>query len=239
MNNLTVPFSLFAILFTGTLPATASIIDVTNDSQVTVDTGESLIFYISSGYSSGGHGSSYPGEIQMLLGGMPLGGPVASIPGTSGVYLTGFLFIGELESQDGSISIPLTDSDATRLNLPNGDMLLTPGSRSGGSYSGAIDLVSADATVGAQQDAALFGSGEVQIDIKNIGADYTFGYPGSAIASDFSASLFNQDCSQSVGAQVLKVDLVNAPEPGTVGLLILGLTIIATRLGRMRAAERK
>jgi hypothetical protein len=225
------------VLLTSIAPATASIINVTSDSQVTLDTGESLVFDISSGYSSGGPGSTYPDEIEMLLGGMPLGGPVASIPGTSGVYMTGFLFSGALESQDGSVSIPLTDPDATRLGLPNGDMLLNPGSRSGGSYSGPLDLLSAEVTIGAQQDAALFGTGDVRIDIENIGANYTFGYPSSTIASEFSASLFTQDCSQSVGAQVRTVELVTAPEPGTIGLLIIGLTIIGTRLGRMRAAR--
>ena len=152
--------------------------------------------------------------------------------------MTGFLFDGTLESQNGSVSISLTDPDAARLSLPNGDMLLTPGSRSGGAYAGPIDLISAEVTAGSQQDAALFGSGEVQIDIKNIGADYTFGYPGSTIASDFSASLFNQDCSQNVGAQVMKVELVGTPEPGTIGLLLIGLTIIGTRWSRMRAGLR-
>jgi hypothetical protein len=236
MNKLTAPFSLFslmALLCASILPATAGIVNVTNNSQVTVDTGDTLVFYISSD-SSEGHGSNYPGEIEMLLGGMPLGGPVSSIPGTSGVYMTGFLFDGTLESQNGSVSSALTDPDATHLGLPNGDMLLTPGSRSGGSYSGPIDLVSAEVTIGSQQDAGLFGSGEFQIDIKNIGANYTFGYPGASIGSDSSASLFNQDCSQSVGAQVMKVELVGTPEPSTIGLLIIGLTVIGTRLGRMR-----
>jgi hypothetical protein len=36
----------------------------------------------------------------------------------------------------------------------------------------------------------------------------------------------------------MQVDFVNptaTPEPGTIGLLIIGLTIICTRLGHMRA----
>jgi hypothetical protein len=238
MNNRTARFLLLALLLAPI--ATASTLNVTNDSQVTLDTNDSLLFYISSDHSSCSHGSTYPGEIEMLLGGMPLGGPVASIPGTSGVYMPGILFSGTLESQDGSISIPLTDSDATRLGLPAGDMLLTPGSRSGGSYSGPIDLLSADVTISSQEAAALFSSGEAVIDLHNIGADITFGYPGSPIASDFTASLISPDGSQSVGARVMKVECIhtNTPEPGTIGLLIIGLTIIGTRLGKAMSKDK-
>jgi hypothetical protein len=237
MNNLTAPFILVALVLASIAPATASTINVTNDSQVTLQTNDSLLFYISSDYSACGHGSTYPGEIEMILGAMPLGGPVASIPGTSGVYMPGILFSGTLESQNGSVSIPLTDSDATRLGLPDGDMLLTPGSRSGGSYSGPIDLLSAEVTLSSQEAAALFASGEAVIDLRNTGAAITFGYPGSPIVSDFSASLISPDGSQSVGARVMNVECVhtNTPEPGTIGLLIIGLTIICTRLSRARA----
>jgi hypothetical protein len=238
MSNLTAPLSLLAVLLASIAPAAASTIDVTNNTTVTVGTNDDLLFYISSNNASSGQAPSYPGEIEILLGGMPLGGPVAPIPGTSGVYMPGILFTGTLESQDGSVSTPLTDSNAARLGLPNGDMLLTPGSRSGGSYSGPIDLVSAEATISSQEAAALFASGEVVIDIHNTGAPMTFGYSGSSIASDFSASMISPDGSQSRGGQVMQVDFVNptaTPEPGTIGLLIIGLTIICTRLGHMRA----
>ena len=213
----------------------ASTVDVTNNSQVTVGANDDLLIYISSASFSSGNGSGYPGGIEMLLGGMPLGGPVADIPGTSGVYMPGILFSGTLESQNGAISIPLTDSDATRLGLPSGDMLLTPGSRSGGSYSGPIDLLSGVVTIGSQEAAALFGSGEVVIDLHNAGAPVTFGYSGSTIASDFSASL--SIGSESLGAQVSRVECSNAPEPGTIGLLIIGLTLICTRIGLARAHQ--
>ena len=226
MYKRAVLFALLAILLS-IAPATASPIDVTNSSLVTLQTNESLLFYISSDHS-------YPAELQILLGGTPLGGPVASISGTSGVYVAGILFSGTLESQDGSVSIPLTDPDATRLNLPTGDMLLTPGSRSGGSYSGSIDLLSAAVTLSPQEAAALFASGEAVIDIRNTGAAITFGYSGAPIGSDFSASLVGPAGAQSVGARVMQVECAraNAPEPGTIGLLVIGLSIIATRLAK-------
>jgi hypothetical protein len=226
-------FLLCAALLAAIAPATASTINVTNDSQVTLGTNDSLLFYISA------TDPCYPSEIEAILGGLPLAGPVASIPGTSGVYIPGILFTGAIESQNGSYSMPLTDPDATRLGLPDGDMLLTPGSRSGGAYSGSIDLLSAAATLSPAEADALFSSGEVVIDVHNTGAAITFGYPGTSIAGDFSASLIGQGGSQSVGARVVQVECVRttAPEPGTIGLLIIGLTIICTRLGHARARQ--
>src|SRR5450755_1828622 len=227
MKNLTVRLLVFAALLSPMAPAFATTIDVTNASQVTLAANDDLIFYIAADYSGGV--PQYPGAIQMLLGGMPVGGPVAAIPGTSGVYMPGILFSGKLESGNGAISVPVTDSNATRLGLTAGAMLLTPGSRSGGSYSGAIDLLSGAATVSPQDATALFGSG---------GA-ITFGYPDSTVASDFSASLISSDGLQSMGARVLRVQCVTTtPEPGTVGLLLIGLAIIGTRLNRLRVAGR-
>jgi hypothetical protein len=231
MNNQTALLVLPALLLAVIAPAKGDLINVTNSPQVTLGAGDSLIFYISSDLPSCGHQSQYPSEIEMILGSMPLVGPPAPIPGTSGVYLPGFLFTGTIESQNASVSIPLTDPDAGRLGLPTGDMLLTPGSQSGGPYSGPIDLLSAEVTISAQEAAALFASGEVAIDLHNIGAPITFGFSGSPIATDFTASLVSSDGSQSVGARVVQVDCIhtNAPEPGTIGLLLIGLTIIARR----------
>jgi hypothetical protein len=242
MKHLTA-FSLLSLVLLALMAtATASTINVTSASQVPVATSDSLVFYVTSNDFSPGQGFGYPSEIDILLGGLPADGPAGSIPGTSGVYMTDMLFTGTLESVNDSISIPLTDSNASHLGLPGGNMLLTPGWRSGGSYSGPIDLLAAEAAINPQEAAALFTSGEVIIDIRNLGAAYTFGYPGSPIANDFSASLWNQNCSRSMGAQVVNVEHiipVPTPEPGTIGLLIIGLTILCTRLGQMRARQRQ
>ncbi|HUE24883.1 MAG TPA: PEP-CTERM sorting domain-containing protein [Bryobacteraceae bacterium] len=234
MKNHTGGYLAGALLLASIAPATASTINVTDNSEVTLGTGDSLIFYICADNACGGQTLNYPGEIEVLLGGMPVGGPVASIPGTSGVYLPGILLTGAVESQDGSVSMPLTDSNAVRLGLPDGELLLAPGSRSGGSYSGPLDLVSGDATIGSQEAAVLFASGEVAIDLHNTGAAITFGYPGSSIASDFTATLVSRDGSRSLGARVLSVEQVQTPEPGTIGLLLIGLTILGTRLAHAR-----
>lgn len=235
MNKQTAGTLLLAILLAPIAPVAASALDVTTNSQVTLGTDDSLIFYISSGSSSFTK-ATYPGEVEILLGSMPLGGPMASIPGTSGMYMPGILFTGTIKSQDGSISIPLIDPDATRLGLPAGDLLLTQGSRSGGSYSGPIDLLLANVTLSSKEAAALFASGEAEIDIRNTGRPVTFGYSGSPIVSDFTASLVGDGGSQSVGARVLGAECVHpptaTPEPGTIGLMILGLAILIPRLAR-------
>jgi len=108
MKKTTYRLLLPALLLASIAPAGASLVDVTNADQVTLDTNGSLLFYISEDLTSAGHGSIYPGEVEMILGATPLGGPVASITGTSSVYLP---------------NIP----DAGRLGLSAGDMLPTPG----------------------------------------------------------------------------------------------------------------
>jgi hypothetical protein len=229
-------YLLAVLLLFSIIPVKASLIDVTTLSQVTLQTNDSLIFTLSTDYASC-HQSGYPAEIEILLGSMPLGGPVDAIPGTSSVYVPGILFAATLESQDGAVSIPLTDSDATRLGLPTGDVLLTPGSVSGGSYSGPIDLISAGVTISSPQAAELFGESDLTIDIRNMGGPITFGYPSSIIAADFTATLVTAGGSQSEGARVLEAQCrsANAPEPGTIGLLLIGLTVMARRSrGRRR-----
>jgi hypothetical protein len=228
MSNHSARYLLAALL--AIAPAAAKTINatnVTNDSQVLLGTDDDLVFTLAADSAS-----TYPGAIQILLGSMPLGGPVESIPGTSGVYMPGLLFTGTLESQNGGISIPLTDPNAARVGLPAGDLLLTPGSRSGGSYSGPIDLISAEVMVSSQQAAELFAAGDFMIDLHDVAAPVTFGYAGTPIVSDFTASLISADGAQSDGARVMQADCVhpsNAPEPGTIGLLIIGLTILARR----------
>lgn len=237
MKNLMTRFVIGVLPLVLISPAMASLVNVTNSSEVTLNANDSLLFYISDPSSNNCH--SYPTEIDMVIGSLPLGGPVESIPGTSGVYLSGWLFSATLDSADGSVSIPLTDPDAARLRLSAGLLLLTPGSVSGGSYNGPVDLLTADATLSSQEAAELFGNGDPIIDIHDIGNGITFGYPGSTITNDFSASLISDNGRESEGARVIQADCLRmsaAPEPGTLGLLLIGVGLIA---GRVSLAHRK
>jgi len=235
MKNSMTRFLICALPLVLISPALANVVNVTNTAEVTLGNNDSLLFYITDPGASPCR-PTYPSEIEMVIGSLPLGGPVESIPGTSGGYVQGWLFSATLVSADGSVSIPLSDPDATRLGLPAGTLLLTPGSVSGGSYSGPIDLVSADVSLTPHQAAALFGSGEAMIELTNIGDGVTFGYPGTEISNDFSASLLSDNGAQSEGARVMQVDCRKAsttPEPGTVGLLLIGLAVIGARWRRV------
>lgn len=214
---------MWSVVLAPAVPAQASTMIVTSNPQVTLAKGDSLLFYICSG-------ASYPSAIDIVLGAMPLSEPPSSIPGTSGVYMPGMLFAATLESADGSVSIPLIDSNAAHLGLPGGDLVMVPGSRNGGSYSGPIDLISAAANLSHHQATALFASGEAVIQIENMGGSVTFGYPGTPIADDFSASLIIRGGQQSMGARVMSAALVRTPEPGTIGLLLIGLAIMLPRV---------
>jgi len=239
MNNWIKRLLIPSVLLAAFVPARANFIDVTHNSQVTLGNNDDLIFDISLASFAANSGSSYPGEIEILLGGMPLGGPVASIPGTSVVYMPGAAFSASIESANGSVSIPLTDANATRLGLPSGDLVMVPGSVSGGSYSGPIDLISGEVTLSSQQAAELFASGDPTIDIHNTGGSVTFGYPGGSITSDFSASLVTPSGDESMGARVMGAECrpSPAPEPGTIGLLLIGLAIMLPRVLRRAPRE--
>jgi hypothetical protein len=118
--------------------------------------------------------------------------------------------------------------------LPDGDLVLGSGLRSGGSYSGPVSVVSATATLSSAEAADLFAAGSLApwseafvIRLVNLGDDMTFGYSGAPIASAVSVSLSSTGGSLSVGAVPLQVDLQDCPEPGTTTLLLLGLAAIA------------
>ena len=222
-------FRTAALLLALISPALAGTVDVTSNSQVTVGNLDNLLFYIADPSAL----SSSAATIEMVLGGMPVDGSMAPVPGTSGDYVTGMLFNATIESADGSFSMPFFDPNANALGLPAGSLVLTPGAASGGSYSGPVDLVSGAVTLGAQQAAELFGSGEAVINIQNLGGSITFGYPGSTITNDFSASIITNNGAQSEGARVMDVEFdppTPAPDPGTVGLLLLGLALVSVRL---------
>jgi hypothetical protein len=152
------------------------------------------------------------------------------------------LFSATLESLDGSYSMPLFDSNAALLGLPDGDLVLGSGFRSGGSYSGPISVLSATVTLNSTESAELFSAAALEpwseafvIRLVNVGEDITFGYSGSPITSALSASLSSADGTLSAGAMPLQVELQDCPEPGTMWLLLIGLTaslVVRTIFGR-------
>ena len=231
--------AIIALFCISLAPLRAGNIDVTGDSQVTLQDNDSLLIGLgvwnyASLASGAGLASPYPAEISFTLGGLPVDLPTAAIPGTSASYTPGMLFSASLESTDGSISIPLFDSDAALLGLPDGDLVLGAGFRSGGSYSGPVSVLSATVALNSAQTAELFSAAELEsgseafvIRLLDVGDDITFGYSGSPITTALSASLSSADGTLSVGAVPLQVELQDCPEPGTIGLFLMGLAAIA------------
>jgi len=112
---------------------------------------------------------------------------------------------------------------AAHSRLPQRRLLLRP-----------IDLLSAEVAIGSQQDAALFASGEVAIELQNTGAPITFGYPGATISSDFNR-FPHQPRRIPKHRRTHPRRSVRASKcarAGTTGLLILGLTIVARRISK-------
>lgn len=231
--------AIFALFYVSLVPLHAGNVDVTADSQVTVQENDSLIVglgvwnYASQALSAG-LASPYPAEISFTLGGLPVDLPTSPIPGTSASYTPGMLFSATLQSLDGLISIPLIDSNAALLGLPDGDLVLGTGFRSGGSYSGPISVLSATVALSSAEAAELFSAAALVpwseafvIRLLNVGEDLTFGYSGSTMTSALSASLSSADGTLSVGALPIQVQLQDCPEPGTIGLLLIGLAGIA------------
>jgi hypothetical protein len=236
----------FALFFVSILPLSGDSIDVSSDSLVTLQNNNSLIFDLgmwnyAEQASNDGLASPYPAEISVMLAGLPVDAATSPISGTSAVYTPGILFSGDLESVDGSVVIPLVDCNAALLGLPTGDMVLTNGYTSGSSYSGPISLLTASVVLSSAEAADLFAAGSLDpwsesfvLRLNNIGGNITFGYPGASIEDASSASLSSADGTLSVGAVPLQADLRATPEPGSVGLLLIGLAVIAAITARSR-----
>jgi hypothetical protein len=242
--------AIFALLGVSLVPLRAGNIDVTADSQVTLQDSDSLtiglgVWNYASEALGAGLASPYPTEISFTLGSLPVDLPTAAIPGTSASYTPGMLFSATLESVDGSVSMPLFDPNAALLGLPDGDLVLGTGFRSGGAYSGPISVLTASVTLSSAEAAELFSPTDLEpwseafvIRLVNVGDDLTFGYSGSPITSALSASLSSADGTLSVGAVPLQVELQDCPEPGTIGLLLIGLAVCFLNRAKQIKASR-
>lgn len=221
------PAFIFPLFFAALHALQAGTVEVTKASSVTLNSGDSLVFQLQAPHDFGDIWG-----IAVLLGAMPLNGPMASIPGTSCLYSQGFLFEGTLESLDGEIVIPLVDSNALRLGLPAGDLVFADGFRFGGSYSGRVSLLSGTRPISSEQAEKLLSPGKFKLGFRNLGQPVTVGYSGSLITSAVSASLISADGTRSQGAMPLRVLIQQAPEPGTFILLAAGIAFIGFRRHR-------
>lgn len=167
--------------------------------------------------------------------------PLSGIPGTSGQYFSGYSVTGYLESLDGSVETPLIDANAQRLGLPDGTLLLVPGSLVSAGTIQDVAMLSASVTLSQILANSLFGDSAAaswaagaRIVLVNTGAPVTFGLgDGYSMRSAFLEPGLSGAGPATTSGVTLAVQMSEIaasepngsaiiPEPGTAQLLFLG-----------------
>jgi len=210
-------------------PLFAAIIDVTNAPTAYVHPGAAVVveFDLRS-YAPASYGeSSYPAEIRFSILGPELPSS-ATVAGSSAQYVPGFLFQGWLESLDGSYSLPLADAGAERLGLPQGTLLVSPGTAV---VSGAQMPVSViDGFVYLDPAVAGALSGAARIRLINRGEGFTIGLgDGLSVRNSVWTTSLSSGGALTAGGTTRSIEVVN-PEPAT-WLLMTGAVIFLLTSG--------
>ncbi len=179
------PFAIsVSLLLAASVPLVAGRIDVTGESSAWVHTGANIeiVFGIwNYGLNNPGY-SPYPTQVGVQVTGFRPDSPAAMIAGTTLQYFDGFVFQGWLESMDGTTAVPFRDPNAELLGLPEGSLLVMPGTfTAGGSSPLDVAVISAFATLSEAASEALFGAnaasydGGARIRLRNLGSGFTIG----------------------------------------------------------------
>jgi hypothetical protein len=157
-----------------TAPLSAGVIDVTDAPAAYVHPGAALAVQFNlSGYAAAAFGGSgYPSEIRFSILGpeMPAAAPIG---GSSSEYVPRFVFQGWLESLDGSYSQPLVDAGAQRLGLPEGTLLVSPGTATVGGTPMSVSVIGG--FVFLEPGFAESLAGTARIRLVNRGEGFTIG----------------------------------------------------------------
>ncbi len=239
--------TLLLLLLAMSMPVLAGRIDVTGDSSAWVHSGATIEIQFgiwNYGLNNPGY-SPYPTQIGVQVTGFRPGSPAATIPGTTLQYFEGFLFQGWLESLDGGIVAPFYDPNAALLGLPEGSLLVTPGTfTSGGSSPIDVAVLAAFLTLPESTSEALFGANAgnynnaARIRLRNAGAGFTIGIgPGytvqGAVREPGIAGLGPAQTSGITGQVVIA-----NPEPSTWLTLAGALAIFAILMRRRATPSR-
>lgn len=226
------------------MPLIAGRIDVTGESSAWVHPGANIEIQFgiwNYGLNNPGY-SPYPTRIGVQVTGFQPGGPAGTISGTTLQYFEGLLFQGWLESMDGGTSVPFHDPNAELLGLPEGSLVVMPGTfTAGGSSPLDVAVISAFATLPEATSGALFGvnagsyNSGARIRLRNLGSGFTIGIgPGytvqSAVREPGIAGLGPAETSGITGQVVIA-----NPEPAT--WLTLGGALAALVVCRRRFAN--
>jgi hypothetical protein len=216
----------------------ATILDVSSETSIVVQTGDSLVFQLLTwnfGVNAAGQDlSPYPTDVNFAL----VSAPLSEAAG----------FAASVESADGTVSVALGDLTFGLGNLQSSD------------YTGAVSVLQGALHLSSLQDSQqLFGASSVVIDLLNEGPDVTIGLAPYLLRQDLFASLSGGPLS--VGAIPGSVELESpdkpmnskyfggpatlaadsgVPEPHTLallfggGALLCGLSAVLTRVSRRR-----
>ncbi len=200
------------LLLAGVLiaPLRASTVNVTDDSNVFLSTGEDLLFRVSI--------QDYQNEASYF--GAPLsptgfGFTLVTAPTDSGAQ-----FQVELESDNGS-----------SFDILPGSLTLQPGTFDSWDYSGPVSTLSGSFSLSSNQSDSLFAGGTAFLIIKDLSGNVTLGLPPYTLTDDLYGSVYGGELN--VGATTISTfyDPPTAvPEPGSGFLVIaggLGLSIAA------------
>jgi hypothetical protein len=187
---------------------------VTTQTSATLHTGDALEFLFSGFNFTNYTGSASASRVTFSL--------------NTGLLETDSLFDVCLQSQDGSVVVPIAD-----------DLGFSDGIWKSSLYSGAISTLTASVTLTAAEQAALFGASGtnlVLLVLRNAGDTITVGLPNYSLLQTGTISLSGG--SVSVGATPLRVylessplvagevqsnQLTNSPEPASMALVLLGI----------------
>ncbi len=209
----------FLLLLAGALtaPLGASIVNDTNATDVSLHTGEDLLFRVSI--------QDYQNEA--LLFGAPMLPTSFSFTLVTAPTDSAVQFQAGLESDNGSNADILPQS-----------LTLEPGTFDSGNYSGPVSTLSGSFSLSSSQSNSLFAGGTAFLVITDLGGNVTIGLPPYTLTDDLYGSVYGGGLN--VGAWTISTfyDPPTAvPEPGS-GFLVfsggIGLFIAAALQRRAR-----
>ena len=223
-------------------PSHAAAVDLTAVPFATLGPGQTMTFEFgvwNYGLNNPGY-SPYPTSIGFqALGLYPEGAATAQLPGTSQVYLTGYVFEGFLESLDGSVSVPLVDSLAARLGFEPGFLIAVPSTicNNAGCPQETMSVLGT-ASFSLETSTALFGPNlnnyqdAAVIVLRNLGQPFVLGLgdPYTVGQSFIISGVSGAGPVQTAG--IRGTVTISNPEPST--FLLCGGALAAVVLLRYR-----
>lgn len=226
-------------------------VDVTAAQTITIAQGATIEFgfNISNFANNSGSYNPYPTSLNFqILGPASAGQPSSKLPGSSQQYDPQFLLDAALTSANGSASVPLVDSAATRLGLKSGSMVITTGTVQGAQNTN-VNMIDASVQMTTQESALIFGtnvksaSDLAYVVLHNDGPAVILGLAGGCdLRSAFVVSGVSGAAPLSTGGSTQQVNLIavsSAPEPATYANLAVGLLMLMGFVMIKRVAVRR